>query len=127
MISELHFEPLFSKFGQETEKLQQKMCWLLILNQTPVYLLTTSVSLIFQDFCRKILKDLYIFENDFINMFGLIHTSHLHRNVNILGQSTGIVLVPILTRTRNDAPRCIQVLFMNRKTYDIKRFEVSSR
>ena len=74
MISELHFESLFSKFGQETEKLQQKMCWLLILNQTPVYLLTTSVSLIFQDFCRKILKDLYIFENDFINMFGLINT-----------------------------------------------------
>ena len=31
-----------------------------------------------------------------------------------------IVLVPILTRTRNDAPRCIQVLFMKRKTYDLR-------
>ena len=30
------------------------------------------------------------------------------------------VLVPILTRTRNDAPRCIQVLFMKRKTYDLR-------
>ena len=31
-----------------------------------------------------------------------------------------IVRVPILTRTRNDAPRCIRVLFMNRKTYDLR-------
>jgi hypothetical protein len=31
-----------------------------------------------------------------------------------------IALVPILTRTRNDAPRCIRVLFMNRKTYDLR-------
>ena len=31
-----------------------------------------------------------------------------------------IVPVPILTRTRNDAPRCIRVLFMNRKTYDLR-------
>ena len=62
-----------------------------------------SVSLIFQDFrhfCRKIHKDHYIFENDFINMFGLIHThcntSHLHRNVNNLGQSTGKLLLPFI-------------------------------
>jgi len=40
MISQLHFEPLFSKFGQETKKLQLKMCWILILNQAPVHLLT---------------------------------------------------------------------------------------
>ena len=31
-----------------------------------------------------------------------------------------IVLVPILTRTRNDAPRCIQVLFMKHKTYNVR-------
>ena len=31
-----------------------------------------------------------------------------------------IVRVPILTRTRNDAPRCIRVLFINRKTYDVR-------
>jgi hypothetical protein len=31
-----------------------------------------------------------------------------------------IVLVLILTRTRNDATRCIQVLFMKRKTYDLR-------
>ena len=62
-----------------------------------------SVSLIFQDFChfcRKIHKDHYIFENDFINMFGLIHThcstSHLHRNVNNLRQSTGKLLLPFI-------------------------------
>ena len=101
MISQLHFEPLFSKFGQETKKLQQKMCWISILNQAPVHRVDNSmayVSLIFQDFrhfCRKIHKDHYIFENDFINMFGLIHThcntSHLHRNVNNLGQSTGML------------------------------------
>ena len=30
------------------------------------------------------------------------------------------VLVLILTRTRNNAPRCIRVLFMNRKTYDVR-------
>ena len=30
------------------------------------------------------------------------------------------ILVPILTRTRNDAPRCIQVLFMKCKTYDLR-------
>ena len=33
---------------------------------------------------------------------------------------SNIVLVPILKRTRNDAPRCIWVLFMNRKTYDLR-------
>ena len=31
-----------------------------------------------------------------------------------------IVLVPILRWTRKDAPRCIWVLFMNRKTYDLR-------
>ena len=31
-----------------------------------------------------------------------------------------IVRLPILTQTKNDAPRCIQVLFMNRKTYDLR-------
>jgi hypothetical protein len=36
VTSQLHFEPLFFKFGQETKKLQQKMCWILILNQAPV-------------------------------------------------------------------------------------------
>jgi hypothetical protein len=30
------------------------------------------------------------------------------------------VLVPILTRTRNNASRCIRVLFVNRKTYDVR-------
>ena len=33
-----------------------------------------------------------------------------------------IVLVPILRWTRKDAPRCIWVLFMNRKTYDLRCF-----
>ena len=31
-----------------------------------------------------------------------------------------IVLVPILTRTRNDAPTFIRVLIKNRKTYDLR-------
>jgi hypothetical protein len=34
--------------------------------------------------------------------------------------NTRIVLVPILKRTRNDAPRCIQVLFIDRKTYEVR-------
>ena len=102
LMFKVNFEPLFSKFGQETKKLQQKMCWILILNQAPVHLLTIHW-LPFQDFrhfCTKIHKDHYIFENDFINMFGLIHThcntSHLHRNVNNLGQSTGKLLLPFI-------------------------------
>jgi hypothetical protein len=36
------------------------------------------------------------------------------------GITDSIVLVPILTRTRNDAPRCIRVLIKNRKTYDLR-------
>jgi hypothetical protein len=42
------------------------------------------------------------------------------RNRDTFQISENMVLVLILTRTRNDAPRCIRVLFMNCKTYDVR-------
>jgi hypothetical protein len=94
---------LFSKFGQETKKVTTENVLDLDTKSSICSSIDNSlacVSLIFQDFrhfCRKIHKDHYIFDNDFINMLGLIqahcNTSHLHRNVNNLEQSTGFVAV----------------------------------
>jgi hypothetical protein len=59
------------------------------------------------------------------NFFELLFTSIYDLNTNVNSWRHNfiwlyIVLVPILMRTRNDAPRCIRVLFMNRKTYDLR-------